>query len=198
MNPHGGRKASVVRLVKVAAKVFLSPFFRLHLEGVENLPEEGPLVLLPKHQRWEDIPLLSLAAPCPLYYVAKQELFDRPLSKWLIAALGGIPLNRERPLESRTAIRGIIRLLEQGERIVLFPEGTYHRGRMGIGHVGLLRFLRARMRLAYVPVGIRYGAETGRKTVEIRFGSAIHEESPLPVEVFLNRIMGEIARLSGF
>jgi 1-acyl-sn-glycerol-3-phosphate acyltransferase len=198
MHPYEGRKAPVVGFVKVLAKVVLSPFSRLRPQGVENLPGQGPFVLLPKHQRWEDIPLLSLATPCPLHYVAKQELFVHPLSKWFITALGGIPLNRERPLESRHAIRALQSLLEQGERIVLFPEGTYYRERMGTGHVGLLRLLRSRMRLAYIPVGMRYGEERGRKGVEIRFGKAISGDSSLPVEAFLDRIMGEIARLSGF
>ena len=196
--PYGKRKAPVVVFVKVLARVVLSAFFRLRPEGVGNLPAQGPFVLMTKHHRWEDIPLLGLAAPCPLYYVAKQELFIHPLSRWLITALGGIPLNRQRPLESRHAIRGLQSLLEQGERIVLFPEGTYYRGRMGAGRVGLLRLLRSRMRLAYIPVGIRYGEERGRKTVEICFGTAVPEDSSLSVEAFLDRIMGEIARLSGF
>jgi 1-acyl-sn-glycerol-3-phosphate acyltransferase len=193
-----GRKAPVVAFVKILAKVFMPAFFSLRSQGVENLPGQGPFVLLPKHQRWEDIPLLGLTASCPLYYVAKQELFDRPLSKWLITSLGGIPLNRQRPMESRHAIRCLQGLLEEGKRIVIFPEGTYFRGRMGAGQVGLLRLLRSRMRLAYIPVGIRYGEGKGRRIVEIRFGRAISEDPSLPVEAFLERIMGEIARLSGF
>lgn len=195
--PHEGRKGPVVACVKVLARVVLSPFFRLCVRGAENLPAQGPWVLMPKHQRWEDVPLLGLAAPCPLYFVAKQELFVHPLSRWLITALGGIPLNRQHPLESRHAIRALQRLLEQGERIVLFPEGTYYRERMGAGRVGLLRLLRSRMHLSYIPVGIRYGEERTRKTVEIRFGHPVAEDPSSPVEAFLDRIMDEIARLSG-
>jgi 1-acyl-sn-glycerol-3-phosphate acyltransferase len=187
----------VAAFVKLSAKVLLRPFFRLRRHGVENLPGQGSFVLLPKHQRWEDIPLLSLAVPFPLYYVAKQELFVHPLSKWLITALGGIPLNRQRPLESRSAIRDLQGLLQAGERIVLFPEGTYYEQTMGPGRVGLLRLLRSRMRLVYVPVGVRYEKERGRTRVDIRFGPAIPDEEALPVEDFLNRIMAEIARLSG-
>jgi len=195
--PLGGRKAPVAALVRLVAKVLLRPFFRLRSQGVEGLPAQGPFVLLPKHQRWEDIPLLSLAAPCPLYYVAKQELFVHPLSKGFMTALGGIPLNRQRPLESRNAIRRLQSLLQKGERIVLFPEGTYYEGTLGAGRVGLLRLLRSRMRLAYVPVGIRYEKEGMRTRVDIRFGTAIPDDGSLPVEDFLARIMAEIARLSG-
>ena len=196
--PYGGRKGPVLACVKTLAKVGLSPFFSLCTQGVENLPRQGPLVLMPKHQRWEDIPLLGLAAPWPLYYVAKQELFIHPLSRWFITALGGIPLNRQRPLKSRPAIRVLQGLLEVGERVVLFPEGTYYRGQMGAGRVGLLRLLRSRVQVTYLPVGIRYGERSVRETVEIRFGNAISEDPSVPAEAFLERIMGEIARLSGF
>lgn len=192
-----GRKAPVTAAAKLLAKVVLSPFFRLRVYGAENVPPQGPFVLLPKHQRWEDIPLLGLSVPSPLYYVAKQELFVNPISKWLITALGGIPLNRQRPMESRPALRELQNLLERGGRVVLFPEGTYYRGRMGAGHVGLLRLLHSRMRGAYVPVGMRYGPERGRRSVDVRFGSAIPVEASLPVESVLDRIMTEIARLSG-
>jgi 1-acyl-sn-glycerol-3-phosphate acyltransferase len=187
----------VVKVVGVFARVLLSPFFRIYRQGHENLPEKGPFILLPKHQRWEDIPLLSLAAPCPLLYVAKHELFVHPFSRWLITALGGIPLNRQRPLESRDAIRNLRAMLERGERIVVFPEGTYYRGRMGPGHTGLIRLIHSRTRIPYVPVGIRYGTGKFRQPVHIRFGRAILGEPTLSPEVLIDRIMKEIAGLSG-
>jgi 1-acyl-sn-glycerol-3-phosphate acyltransferase len=195
---YGRRKASVVKIVGVIARVFLSPFFRIYREGHEDLPELGPFILLPKHQRWEDIPLLGLAAPCSLLYVAKHELFVHPFSRWLITALGGIPLNRQRPLESRSAIRNLRTMLEGGERIVVFPEGTYYRGRMGPGHVGLIRLIHSRTQVPYVPVGIRYGTGKVRQPVHIRFGRAILGEPSLSPEVLVDRIMEEIAGLSGF
>ena len=83
------------------ARTFLFPFFRLNITGKENLPRKSAFVLLPKHQRWEDIPLLGLSTPRPLYYLAKHELFKNALGNWFFRGLGGVPLNRERPLESR-------------------------------------------------------------------------------------------------
>ena len=91
------RRPLLLRVTKIAARSILSVFFRLRVEGLSHLPGRGGVVLLPKHQRWEDIPLLGLAVPRPLHYVAKQELFLNPLSRWLMTSLGGIPLNRKRP-----------------------------------------------------------------------------------------------------
>jgi 1-acyl-sn-glycerol-3-phosphate acyltransferase len=192
-----GRKEWVLRITVMAGRVLLCPFFALETTGKENLPKRSAFVLLPKHQRWEDLPLLSLAAPRSLYYVAKHELFGNPLSAWYMRSLGGIPLNRRRPLTSRREMKAVIRRLRAGEGVVLFPEGTYYRDRMGPGHAGMVRLILSRLSLPFIPVGIRYGGRGARKRVGIAFGKAVYGENfPTPA-AFMERIMGEIARLSG-
>lgn len=197
MRIHGGdRKAGRIRTTRVVARACLGPFFRLRVHGIENLPSSRAYVLLVKHQRWEDIPLLGLAIPRPLYYVAKAELFQ---SEWLggyLASLGGIPLNRERPVESRRSLRRIVEHLHGGEGVVIFPEGTYYPGRMGPGQVGLVRMVLARTHPPFVPVGIRYG-KGARRTVDIRIGRPAPGETGRNVAPFLERMMAEVARLSG-
>jgi 1-acyl-sn-glycerol-3-phosphate acyltransferase len=176
----------------------LSPFFAFCVEGVSNLPRESAFVLLPKHQRWEDIPLLSIATPRPLYYVAKYELFRNPLVRWYLTALGGLPLNRQRPLESRRSMKAVIRFLKEGEGVVIFPEGTYCRDRMGPGHAGIIRLVLSRLALPFVPVGIRYRKTGLRTMVAVRFGRPFHTDENTCYELLLDQMMGEIAALSGF
>ena len=166
------------------------------VEGVERLSPKGPFVLLSKHQCWQDIPLLGLACPWPLYYVAKHELFIHPLSRWFVSGLGGVPLNRKRPLASRDSIRNIVRLIQNGERIVVFPEGTYYRNRMGPGHSGIIRAIQARSKVPFVPVGIHYYEGKIQKRVSIRFGQPLHMDPSTSIDGFLGRAMREIAELS--
>jgi 1-acyl-sn-glycerol-3-phosphate acyltransferase len=78
----GGRKNWAVWITRAVGRILLSPFFCLETEGIENLPQKSAFVLLPKHQRWEDIPLVGLATPRPLYYIAKYELFKNPVSSY--------------------------------------------------------------------------------------------------------------------
>jgi 1-acyl-sn-glycerol-3-phosphate acyltransferase len=49
----------------------LQRYFRLQVEGLEHWPQQGAAVICPKHQRWEDVPIVGLTFPRPLYYVAK-------------------------------------------------------------------------------------------------------------------------------
>ncbi len=191
------RKPWAVRMVRSAGKVCLAPFFCVRVQGLEHLPDSSAFVLLVKHQRWEDIPLLGVSVPRPLYYVAKVELFRFAPVRWFLTSLGGIPLNRQRPLESRRSLRRILDHLRGGDGVVIFPEGTYYRGSMGAPRAGLVRMLLSKTSPPFVPVGIRY--EKGlRKAVDIRIGRPVTAaESGRKVRPFLDRMMEEIARLSG-
>jgi 1-acyl-sn-glycerol-3-phosphate acyltransferase len=193
-----GRKEGFFRFFRLLTRFLLWPFFRLEAHGLKNLPEDSAFILLVKHQRWEDIPLLGLATPRPLYYIAKYELFKNTLSNWFISSLGGIPLNRQRPLESRRFLQATIAFLQKGEGIVIFPEGTYYRDKMGPGQIGMVKFVLSRLALPLIPVGITYTAGGRRTGVRINFGNAFHAGPTLAAEAVVDRMMGEIAELSGF
>ena len=173
------------------------PLFQIEVVGVEHLPADRAFVLLSKHQRWEDIPLLGLATPRPLYYIAKYELFKTMPGNWFFHSLGGIPINRQRPLESRRFLQETIELLKKGEGFVIFPEGTYYLNKMGPGQIGMVRFVLSRLTLPFIPVGISYATGRWRTRVCISFSNAFHVEPALPPNLFVNRMMKQIATLSG-
>lgn len=192
-----GRRGWIFWITKTVGRVLLSLFFHLKTGGVKNLPQKSAFILLSKHQRWEDIPLLGLATPRPLYYVAKSELFNNTLSSWFLRALGGIPLNRQRPLESRQSLKSLIAFLTEGEGAVVFPEGTYYRNKMGPGHLGMVRLILSRLPLPFIPVGIRYSRKRLRTLVEINFGTPFYAKPKTPASKILDHMMKEIAELSG-
>lgn len=193
----GGRKNWVFTITKAASRVLLAPFYHLETDGTDNLPQETSFILLPKHQRWEDIPLLSLATPRPLYYVARYDLFENPVSNWFLRSLGGIPLNRQRPVESRRSLQAILECLKRGEGVVVFPEGTYYRNTMGPGRVGIVKLILARFSVPFIPVGICYSRKRTRTLVRINFGRAFFPDPGASASTFLDKVMKEIAALSG-
>ncbi len=191
------RKKWLGWLGKSMGKLLLPLLFKMEVSGLENIPQDRGVVIAAKHQRWEDIPLLAAALPIDTYYVAKAELFINPALRWLMNALGGVSLNRKRPIESRDSLRLIGRILCERVGLVVFPEGTYFRGRMGQGREGVLRFLSSRCDVPFLPVGIEYGGEILRTSVSIRIGRAIEDVRQLATNILLERIMIDIARLSG-
>lgn len=182
------------RAVYCMTDLFLTPFFKLNVGGTHHIPSCRGCILLPKHQRWQDIPLLGLAAGRPLYYVAKYELFQNSSIRQLLLALGGIPLNREQPLNTRKSFRACVEALAQGEGLTLFPEGTYFQNRMGQGRSGMLRYILNRVSVPLIPVGIQYRRLGWREEVFIRFGAPIKDTQDPAV---LSQVMIRIAELSG-
>jgi len=192
-----GRRGWVFWITKTVGRVVLSPFFHLKTDGVNNLPQKSAFILLPKHQRWEDIPLLGLATPRPLHYIAKSELFTNPLSNWFLRSLGGIPLNRQRPLESRHSLKSFISLLREGEGTVVFPEGTYYINKMGPGYVGMIRLILSRVTPPFIPVGVRYSRKGLRTMVQVNYGKPFYAEPGTSPGALLDHMMKQIAELSG-
>jgi 1-acyl-sn-glycerol-3-phosphate acyltransferase len=167
------------------------------VEGAACVPRQGGFLLLPKHQRWADIPYLGMACPRRLCYVAKVELFKSRLGNGFFKMLGGIPLDRRRPIATRHSLRAIRDALQAGCGVALFPEGTYVPGRMGDGRSGLLRYLIKNTPVPLVPVGIAYHVVAGRRTVTLRFGEAQLPDGRVCSEALLEEILSRIADLSG-
>jgi 1-acyl-sn-glycerol-3-phosphate acyltransferase len=103
------------------------PLARLvyRVEIVGRVPT-GAVVVAANHESLLDPPLLTLTAEQPLHFLAKAELWRYPPGAWLMDALGGIPITRDR--RDRDALRRGLELLEAGEAVALFPEGTVRGG----------------------------------------------------------------------
>lgn len=192
------RNLFVAGIVRLAAKAFLSPIFRLSVSGAENIPQKGAFVLLPRHQRWEDIPLIATSIKRYLYYIAKQELFDNFLSKRFIAMLGGIPLDRKRPARNRETYSILLQKLSSGEGIVVFPEGTYYKDQIGKGHPGLIRLIHENIDTLFIPAGIEYRRQKYRTDVMINIGNPVKGADFKDSNLLFASIMSQISLLSGF
>jgi 1-acyl-sn-glycerol-3-phosphate acyltransferase len=125
---------------KIAQFIFLI-LYQIETEMNTTLPDHGPMIILPKHQYWTDIPIISLAFDPLLYFVAKKELFHYPLIRDYLSLLGGLPVDRKQSLRTLDSFRTLVSLLRAGEKIVIFPEGTYFRKEVGLGKSRLLQMI---------------------------------------------------------
>ena len=96
--------------------------FRLKIYGRENLIEEGPAILASNHASFLDPPLVGVACRNEIFYLARKTLFEKPVIGPLLPRLNCIPIDRDRG--DVAAVRAILRLLKEGKRTLVFPEGT--------------------------------------------------------------------------
>ena len=120
-------------------------YFGLRLEGTEHIPRMGAVVIVPNHQTYADPILVTIPIRRPIYYMAWDRLFDIRGLNWMIRRLRAFPVQ----IESRDprAAREAVRLLQAGEAVMIFPEGS----RSLDGRIG--RFKPGAFRLA-VSVGV--------------------------------------------
>ena len=188
-------------VTKRLAQLVFSIFYRIETEWKTTLPDHGPMIILPKHQYWTDIPIVSLAFKPLLYFVAKKELFKYPLIRNYLSFLGGLPVDRKQSIRTLDSFKALVSLLRAGEKIVIFPEGTYVRNGVGSGKSRLLEMiLRFQSELGYpipfIPVGIRYGERSGwRRRVEVCIGSPLFAEKDSDAVPLTHRAIEEISRL---
>ncbi len=97
-------------------------FFRLHYDGLEHVPQEGPLILVANHTSFLDMFAIHVKMGRWVSWVAKKELFQQPLLAWLLTRLGCIPVSRDKV--DLSAARGIMTALKEEEVVGLFPQGT--------------------------------------------------------------------------
>ena len=192
------------RLGRWLTQQTLGRFFSLQVEGLEHLPSPGPAIICPKHQRWEDIPVIGMALPPPPHFIAKVELFRQPVVRELLGAWGGVPVDRQNPRATLSSFRRLLPLLTKQAFIVVFPEGTYFAGRVGPGKHRLIQLLLKLQGqeglgvLPFVPVGVAYEPRAWGYTVHVKLGPPLSAPGPRQAQALTDALMARIARLSGF
>jgi len=106
---------------------FYARVFRgLRVTGADLVPREGPLVVACNHFSAWDPPIVGVAIPRPLDFMAKVELFSSPLAAAFMRGLGAFPVDRSRG--DVGAIKEALRRLRQGRAIGVFIQGTRNVG----------------------------------------------------------------------
>jgi 1-acyl-sn-glycerol-3-phosphate acyltransferase len=101
---------------------FFSIYFRMNRIGLEHVPDTGPVIIAANHRSFLDPFVIGTMAKRPMYYVAKKELFMRRWQAWILNALGAFPIDRG--AQDEDSMQTARAILERGDIVLIFPEGT--------------------------------------------------------------------------
>jgi 1-acyl-sn-glycerol-3-phosphate acyltransferase len=192
--------------------------FRWRIDGRQHVPASGAAVIAANHQSFCDSLFLPAAIRRRVTYLAKAEYFDAKRTAWFFRAVGQIPIQRGGGDASARALATAREVLDRGDLIALYPEGTrsidgnVHRGRTGVARLAL------ECGVPVIPVGIEgtdriqpVGSRWFRpfKTVRVSFGPPMTFDAAALVDAetgrtsserlrsFTDELMAEISRLAG-
>lgn len=95
--------------------------FGLRVRGAERLLTEGPVLVVSNHESFLDPPLIGSLYQDEMHFLARKSLFKGP-AKWVYQQWNSVPVDQEKP--DMSSLKTIIRLLKQGNRVLVFPEGA--------------------------------------------------------------------------
>lgn len=196
------------RSVRWALRQLGFGFFRLRIQGLDEIPREGGAILAGNHPSVLDGVLLLILSPRPVRFLVAEELFYHPLLRWAFEGMACIPVYRTKA-HNGDALHAAVAALDRGEIIGIFPEGTTSDGgvmrqiKRGVGLLAL------RTGAPVIPFGIvgsdaaypdgarvpRSGPITLTFAPAIRYGRSC--EDPIPVAVLqpvLDTVRWEILR----
>ena len=109
-------------LETMLVKLLLRILVRREVRGTENVPTEGPLIVIANHLNIADPPILSASLQRRIVYMAKEESFSHPIQGPLVRGFGAFPVRRGQL--DRRALRWSQQTLKEGLALGMFPEGT--------------------------------------------------------------------------
>lgn len=117
------RGTLLYRFVSGFTRCLMRVLFGVTVEGEENLPCSGPVLIVSNHESYIDPPLFGAMVHIrPLTFVARSGLFGFKPFGWFIRALNAIPLRENE--SDVVAIKALVRRLEEGGAVLIFPEGS--------------------------------------------------------------------------
>ncbi|WNC87123.1 lysophospholipid acyltransferase family protein [Thermosynechococcus sp. QKsg1] len=175
-------------MYRLVGDIVLRRYFRtLEVQGQEQIPKRGPVILAPTHRsRWDAliIPYVTgrRVSGRDLYYmVSHDEMLG--LQGWVIGQCGGFPVNTQAP--SVSALRTGVELLRQGQALVVFPEGNIFRDRQihplkpGLARLALQAAQRCEQAIKIVPILLDYAQPYPRwqSDVKVAIGAPLSTDN---------------------
>jgi 1-acyl-sn-glycerol-3-phosphate acyltransferase len=175
------------RIMRLLFNVVLKTWFRPKVVGKEHVPATGPVILAPVHRSFADFGFTSVCTRRKLFFMAKDSLWKNKWLGKLLLYLGVFPVHRESA--DREALQRAEEILNRGQCLVLFPEGTRREGPVIKDLMEGAAFLSARTGAPIVPIGI------GGSDLSMPKGRAIPK--PMTMQVVIGPAISPPARTGG-
>jgi len=180
-------------LMRFLSWLLVKSLYRLRVDGIANIPDEGPAIVVCNHVSYMDALILAGAIPRPVRFVMYYRIFEIPVMKWIFRTARAIPISgaRENPALMQQAFAEIDAALAAGEVIGIFPEGALTKdGAIAPFKSGIERILSKRpvpvvpmaLRGMWASMWSRRDTRLGRMRAPRRFRAHVEVVTAAPVD----------------
>ena len=210
-NPYA--QCMTYRLLKAVLGPLLRLLFKVRVEGLDNVPASGPVILASNHVSFSDSIFLPMVLKRRVTFVAKAEYFEQRKTAWFFRATGQIPVKRGGGPASARALEAAKEVLDAGDVFAIYPEGTrspdgrLYKGRTGVARLALDANCPG---LAVAMIGTREAQPIGQvkpnffMPITIKFSTPMQfdrykarRDDPLTLRSITDEIMFELSQMSG-
>ncbi len=112
----------VYRLCHSMAKNLARAALNFRVIHPERLIENGPALICSNHVSFFDPPLVSISFQKEIHFLARHTLYSKPIARWIFPRVNVTPIDQDRA--SMAGLKTAVRLLKDGHRVLIFPEGS--------------------------------------------------------------------------
>ena len=109
------------QIVWLFGMLFIRFWYKIKVEGIENIPHNRPFLIVSNHESYLDPFLFAIFIPYEIKFVTTADVFTTPLMRFLLKGTGSFPMHRHK--QDLKSIRTMIRMIGQGQVVCIFPEG---------------------------------------------------------------------------
>ena len=138
--------------VRLLLEIVIRLYFRLEVHGRENIPKKGPFIISPIHRSYLDTPVIGAAIWRLMRYMGAEKMWTNRQLGWFLTAMGGFPV--QRGAADRDALKAALLVVERGEPLVMFPEGTRQTGPLVKEFFDGPAYVACRTGVSIIPIGL--------------------------------------------
>lgn len=139
-------------ITKIKFLIIFKLFFSLKVAGQENIPQNGPFIIVANHSSLLDPIILGVSIKPKIIFVAAAYLFEIRWLGYLLRKANSIPVQRENDIK---AIKQSLKILQQGGVLGIFPEGGVDRQKDDLPIKAGAAYLATKVGVPIVPIRIK-------------------------------------------
>jgi len=142
-------------IAKIKFLIIFKLFFRLKVTGQENIPQDGPFIIVANHSSLLDPVILGVSVRPKVIFVAAAYLFEIRWLGYLLRKANSIPIHRENNTNNIKSIKQALKILQRGGVLGIFPEGGVDRQKDDLPIKAGAAFLATKVGVPIVPIKIK-------------------------------------------